>query len=368
VQDALKFAAAFPKNEKMASLLMDAAKAGSDRFKIAMNGTVFDTWAGKYVTGDIPGQTASEYNIPGLGMLKMTPSQYSQYEAARQAGTGAQWLKDFMNPLGPSKAPSKPTDGKPAEAPAGTEPIVIKNQADLDAEAAAKRELATKMAGSEAERTNLVKDAGKAARGLQAGYARADEILKTPGIDKVMGLINKGDVVSGITNLVTDSLKVGNYTVGIPAIKKILTDSGVTQNVLDKALELAQLEAMWQMESRKGLGAGTSVSNMEQLMANRITPSADDPMSAYKQKLAFLQEKARFDIDLAREIKRANTTYDKFEDTDRFDSMFKDYQNRLMNITIGKPNASSSTQVRTQTGPITPSSLRDRLNPQKPTQ
>jgi hypothetical protein len=138
--------------------------------------------------------------------------------------------------------------------------------------------------------------------------------------------------------------------------------------VLDKALELAQLEAMWQMESRKGLGAGTSVSNMEQMMANRLTPSADDPMGAYKQKLAFLQEKGKFDIQLARELKRSKLTYDQFEDTDTFDKMFSDYQKRLMNITTGAPAAGKQNKPVTQTGPITAESLRNRLNPQKPAQ
>jgi hypothetical protein len=389
LQDAMEFVAAFPNQKELGARMMEAAKAGLDRYSIAMNGIVFDKMAGKYLNADIPGQTQSDFSTP-YGTFKMTPNQHARFEMAQNIGMGREWMDAFKQgnqfkidqlvagklegkPM-PPEAPTKPVVSGAPMSPNAAAPVVSNEPntgrltvSEQEAAAAAAKERATVMAKSEAERTNLVLDAAKGARGAQATYNRADEILKTPGIDKVMGLVNKGDVVSGITNLVTDSLKVGNYTVGIPAIKKILTDSGIPQNVLDKALELAQLEAMWQMESRKGLGAGTSVSNMEQQMANRITPSQDDPMGAYKQKLAFLQEKGKFDIQLARELKRSKMTYDQFEDTDAFDSIFKDYQNRLMNITTGaktttnKPNTSTA-----QTGPITADSLRGRLNPQKP--
>jgi hypothetical protein len=119
---------------------------------------------------------------------------------------------------------------------------------------------------------------------------------------------------------------------------------------------------MWQMEMRKGLGAGTSISNMEQMMANRVVPSQKDPIGAYKQKLSFLQEKAKFEIELGRELKRKKLTYDKFEDTNEFDRMFTTYQNRLINIVspqsapTGVPKGAAPS-----TGPITPSMLRERL-------
>ena len=309
--------------------------------------------------------------VPGVGKIDMPEEDAMALDDARRSGDGEKYWRIVDAVTKPVSRESKPSSTTAGAAPTsgaattgGAAPTDDKRTttASLEAEAAAAKERATVTAKSEAERTNLVKDAGKAALGAQASYARADEILKTPGIEKVMGLINKGDVVSAITNLVTDSLRVGNYTVGIPAIKKILTDSGVPQDVLNKALELAQLEAMWQMESRKGLGAGTSVSNMEQLMANRITPSQDDPMGAYKQKLAFLKEKGKFDIELSRALKRNKVTYDEFEDTEQFDTMFRDYQNRLMRIVTGEQQKADN-KPAAQSGPINAEYLRNRLPP-----
>ena len=307
--------------------------------------------------------------VPGVGKIDMPEEDAMALDEARRAGDGAKYWsivdavsKPMSRESKPATAGAAPTGGPAPTSGAAPTDEKRTTTASLEAEAAAAKERATVTAKSEAERTNLIKDAAKGALGAQASYARAEEILKTPGIEKVMGLINKGDVVSGITNLVTDSLKVGNYTVGIPAIKKILTDSGVPQDVLNKALELAQLEAMWQMESRKGLGAGTSVSNMEQLMANRITPSQDDPMGAYKQKLAFLKEKGKFDIELSRALKRNKVTYDEFEDTEQFDTMFRDYQNRLMRIVTGEQQKADN-KPAAQSGPINAEYLRNRLPP-----
>jgi hypothetical protein len=67
------------------------------------------------------------------------------------------------------------------------------------------------------------------------------------------------------------------------------------------------------------------------------------------QKIKFLQEKAKFDIELAKELKRSKLSYDQFEDTPRFDTIFNAYQNRLMNIV-----SPSSKGTTTKTGTTTP--------------
>ena len=78
MEDALAFAAAYPEQKELAKMLVDAAKFSSDRFKIAMNGTVFDSVAGRYVAQIPPGQTASDYFIPeARGTVSMTPGAYS---------------------------------------------------------------------------------------------------------------------------------------------------------------------------------------------------------------------------------------------------------------------------------------------------
>jgi hypothetical protein len=61
-----------------------------------MNGTVFDTVEGRYITAIPPGQTASGYFIPeARGTVLMTPSQHADYQTARSQGNAKQWLDSF---------------------------------------------------------------------------------------------------------------------------------------------------------------------------------------------------------------------------------------------------------------------------------
>jgi len=259
-----------------------------------------------------------------------------------------QFTKGMARPGAPTAAPGAP-GATPLPGAGGVSRPVAQTPQELDRQnelqAAKDKELATKLAGSEAERTNAAMNAGKASRALEPIYLRSEKILQTPGIEKAMGVLARGDFTSAIGALLTESLQVGQYRVGIPAIKKILTDFGVDQNILDAMSELAQLEAISQFQQRQGLGAGTSVSNFEQMMVNQMGPTSDNTKEAYLKKLAFMKEKSRFDVDLARELRRRKMTYDEFEDTRPFEDMFRNYQNRVTGIVYPE-----SRKVRPPTG------------------
>jgi hypothetical protein len=262
-----------------------------------------------------------------------------------------QFTKGMTRPVDPTAAPGAPgvvSGAAPvaggAQRPVARTPQELDKQ--LEIEKAGAVTTVTETAKSAAERTNSVYNAAQSARAAQVGFDRAFEIMSDPRIKNYIGVLRKGDVTSALGNLVNEAFRVGNYSVGIPAIKQVLTESGAPPEIIDKLAELGQIESIWQMESRKGLGAGTSVSNMEQMMANRINPSQDDPYNAYMQKLKFLQEKANFQIELAKGMRRTKLDYDNFEDTKDFEKIFKAYRNSLINIVspmnTGKPPASGA--------------------------
>jgi hypothetical protein len=283
----------------------------------------------------IPGDPASNRQAMKVPMPEEAAMKLDKALEAGDADTYYRIVDQFTKPMARPGAPGAPgataaTSAGGLSRPVAQTPQELERQNELDA--AKNRELATKLAGSEADRTNAVMNAGKASLALDPIYKRSEQLLKTPGIEKAMGVLARGDFTSAIGALLTESLQVGQYRVGIPAIKKILTDFNVPQNVLDAMSELAQLEAISQFQQRQGLGAGTSVSNFEQMMVNQMGPTSDNTKEAYLKKLAFMKEKAKFDVDLARELRRKKMTYDEFEDTPQFDSLFKSYQNRVTNI------------------------------------
>ena len=334
---------------------MEFLKLKNEGFKVQPGGYVDVTAQGGPKYTPFGGKAMVERTVPGVGVIKMPEEDAMALDEARRKGDGKTYWSIVDSTSKPISRDAVPAGGTPVVGGADRT-----TESSLAAQAAADKERATKMATSEAERTNAALDAGKGARGSQAGFTRANEILADPRIKEYLGVLSRGDITSGLGNLVNEAFKVGNFSIGIPAVKKILTESGAPQEMIDKLAELGQIEAMFQMESRKGLGAGTSVSNMEQMMANRVTPSQDDPYGAYMQKLKFLQEKAKFDIELSKELKRSKLSYDQFEDTPRFDTIFNSYQNRLMNI-VSPSSTKTTTKTTTPAGKISADDLKKEL-------
>jgi len=361
VQDALDFAAAFPKQKDLAEMLFKAAQSNSDRYKIAMNGTVFDTISGKYINQEVPGQTQSDYTIAGLGTFKLTPSEYSKtikgFSQAKQEGWGEDWAKQFKSGV---DEPKKPLDSVVTAKPDTTKFDTTESDAtekkpanvlgerltvsESEAAAAAKKKLAEKSAEATADATALFKKSGQAALGLIPLYERAEGILKAnPSLKKSLGVLEKGDLMSAIGTVVDEGVRVGNLTVNIPSFRKIASQYAQDPKIINALAELAQVEAMWQFQQRQGLGSGTSVSNFEQQMVNQMGPNIKDPYDAYLKKLGFMKAKAEFDRAVAQQLK-GGKQYEDFEGTPKFNELFDAYKKKIIPFVYGtdeKPKTSS---------------------------
>lgn len=365
LQNAMKFVAAFPNQKELGARMMEAAKAGLDRFAMSMNGIVFDKMTGKYLNVDIPGQTQSDYATP-YGTFKMLPNEYSRFTMAQKAGMGKEWMDAFkkgeqfgvdqlvaqkMEGKAPTAPIKKPVDGEKAAGEPGGRMTV----SEQEAQAAAAKKEAEKGAESRADQTAAVRAAGKAATGLLPIYDRAESILNRKDVDikKVMGVLERGDVMSALGSFAEEALRIGQFNVGIPAIRKVLAQSGAPQDVIDAAAELGQLLAITQFEQRKGLGNGTSVSNFEQQMVNAMGPTMQDTLGSFTQKLSFLKEKAKFESELWKAMYKSKMQYEDFEHTDEFRRIFDAYRKRITGIVYpgSKPSGQPAAQPAKTSGP-----------------
>lgn len=370
LQDAMKFIAAFPNQKELGARMMEAAKAGLDRFQMSMNGIVFDKMTGKYLNVDIPGQTQSDYSTP-YGTFKMLPNEYSRFTMAQKAGMGREWMDAFKrgDQFGVDQLVAQKMEGKtpmapikkPEEAAKPAEPGGRLTVSEQEAQSAATKKEAEKGAESRADQTAAVRAAGKSATGLLPIYDRAQSILDRKDIDisEVLGVLERGDVLSSIGSLVEEAARVGNFSVGVPAVRKIVQQHGKSQEVINAAAELGQLLALTQFEQRKGLGSGTSVSNFEQQMVNAMGPTMQDTLGAFSKKLDFMREKAKFESELAKALRKSKMQYEDFEDTDEFQRMFDAYRNRITNIVY--PGSKPAGQPSKPSGPAgTVDRLRER--------
>ena len=328
-------------DKELGDNLAKAVAVDRDRFKISMNGIVFDSATEKYLNSPIPGQTQSKFDTP-YGSFNMTANEYSQLGQAMSQGKGKEWMDMWRQ--GKIDVAGKPVAGAvtspagaptPAGAPAGA-PVPDSSGrqtvSDADTAATVKRVEAEATARNRVDQTKDVKESAKAAMSLIPLYDRADKLLKTRGIETALGVLEKPDFLAQIGTVADEGIKVGPYAINAPSIRKIVTNFAQDQNVINALTELGQVEAMWQFTQRKGLGSGTSVSNFEQQMVNAMGPNFKDPKDAYTKKLQFMREKANFEQKLGQELYRTGKQYEDYVNSADFDRLFGDYRTRLERI------------------------------------
>jgi hypothetical protein len=318
----------------------------ANKFLQAMRDEVKVTAEGAYNvrTGQFtptPGGTLVNVYVPEHnGDIPMTRQDQVELNEARRKGDGKavrQIINRLTQPL-PETAPGEPTPGAVAAEGSTARPAITvqererrreEEKAQLETRTAAEKKLAETAAG----RTSQVFEQASAARQTDPTYARIETILKEPGIDTVMGVLERNGALAQIGSLVEEAIRVGNYSIGIPTIRKVLTNAGTPQNLIDRAMELTSAFAQLNFDARKGLGSGTSVSNFEQLMVNQMGLSMMDTAASAKAKLAFLREQARFRQEIGSALKEARKKspgmqFDDFEETPEFTKMFDAYKVR----------------------------------------
>lgn len=279
--------------------------------------------------------------VPELdGNIEMSRRDQVELDEARRSGdvkTVRQIINRLTQPLSESGAPS--ASGSTAAQTSATRPpaVTLQERERRQKEEAAKLETQTaaekKLAETAAGRTSQVFEQASAARQTDPTYARIETILKEPGIDTVMGVLERNGALAQVGSLVEEAIRVGTYSVGIPTIRKVLTNAGTPQHLINRAIELTSAFAQLNFDARKGLGSGTSVSNFEQIMVNQMGISMMDTAASAKAKLAFLREQAKFRQEVGSALKEARKKspgmqFDDFEETPEFTTMFNAYKAR----------------------------------------
>lgn len=69
-------------------------KVDQDRYLISTSGAIFDKRSGEFLNKPIPGQKQEDFTTT-QGTFRMTPYDFSQYQAAQKRGEGDQWLANY---------------------------------------------------------------------------------------------------------------------------------------------------------------------------------------------------------------------------------------------------------------------------------
>jgi hypothetical protein len=307
-------------------------KLQGDRYKIAMNGTVYDTVDKKYVTGlQIPGQTPALFTIPEIGdKLNMMPWQYEQYQDYRNKGMGKEWVKNFMSPdpipLGDiKKAPVAPT-GTPA-----TEPPVDISASGIEARAKAKETTAVERAKGEDKRFQTIVNNAETAGSRQSMYNTLGQLAKRPDANQILGVFENADLSSALFKLLETS---GKGLPQVSEIRDIFTNYGLDKNLKADQLAVAQLIAQINLDLRRisrtpGEGA---YSDLETNMMLAAGPSMKDTPLGLQKKLSLLNARAEFEKNVSRALLDSNMDADKFKRSEQYDKLLDNYNQKLVGI------------------------------------
>lgn len=320
--------------------LSDILKLQGERYKIAMNGTVYDTVDKKYVTGlQIPGQTPSLFTIPEIGdKLSMMPWQYEQYQNAREKGAGKDWVKNFMSaepvPMGQvGKAPAAPSAaGRVTSAP----PSDI-SASSLEAQAKARETTAVERAKGENTRFQSIINNAETAGSRQSMYNALGTIAKRADASQILGVFEDNDLSSALLKLVETS---GKGLPQVTEIRDIFTNFGLDKKLKADQLAAAQLIAQINLDLRKisrtpGEGA---YSDLETNMMLAAGPSMKDTPLGLQKKLSLLNARADFEKSVSRALLDSGIDADRFKRSEQYDKLLDGYNQKLVSIMFPNQN------------------------------
>lgn len=317
IESALKYAAMFPMAKENAKLLMDAAKAGLDRYLISQNGTVFDKMSGKYFPQDIPGQAQTEYSTP-LGRYKMTANEYSKLQAAQDKGLGNEWMEAYK--YGSTKLVDDVVSG------ASTKPLDFvkttegkKPQRLSESETEVQTELRKVATGQEAARRKDIVDKADEADSAIELAQQFRSFANDPDAKLYQGILSNDKTMSAIIKLVQSGVGVPGFSIGIPEIETVVKNLGLKGEAQAKAQVYAMLIAQMQLSKTKYMKG--SVSNYEQGLMGRAGVGPDDTPDSVRAKADMLERRGVFDKDVARLYKKVGGDISDFKESDDYKTL-----------------------------------------------
>lgn len=346
-------------NSDYGKIVEDMVKFDQDRYLISQNGTVFDKLRGTYLEAVPPGQTQSEFELPGLGKFLMTPGEYSTATRSRAKAASEGWREDwdrqFLEGTNPDSimqpgAPGKPRDaGAPATAPGGMKRKTTTESA-LEREAAS----ATAKARAEADeksRQEALQKGDTAFQRRQAAEA-VIELSKAPGMDQALAVFEKPGFIPAVGRLVEDGLSLGRgFGVSVPQIRDVFTANKIqlpklagetseqydqrVNKVLDNLSLLSSRFAEISFGFRSMAQGQGSISNFEQLIFSSMGPTVRDRPRVVQAKAQHMIERAKFEEGVRDILANSNMTFNEFRKSPEYQKMINDYDNKLRDLYRG---------------------------------
>jgi hypothetical protein len=306
-----------------ASAMKDAQKMEQDRFQVKeggvqdmASGMFYQFPKGETVKRAIFGQEGTfDVDTRTAALLDMYAANGDPryYEVAERVVKGP-------------KAPPKPGEEKPPEAQ------TRKTLEEREAEAAGMKERATERAKSEEADRKEAMQKGSMARQAITTYQTIERIASGRDAALLTGIFERPGLWAQVGKLVESGLGTPGFSVGIPAIREIMTNAGLPQDLIDKSqLLVSQLANVQLQISRLAQGQG-AVSDFERSLFGAAAATIKDNPKTILAKVGLLKTEAEFSQKVASGLRKFKGSIDEFKETEQYQRLVDEYKENALNV------------------------------------
>ena len=172
---------------------------------------------------------------------------------------------------------------------------------------------------------------------LKSNAAAVYSIANDPTTAGAFGILSKPGLLPAIGTIVKEAVRIGDISIGIPAIEDAIRQAGGTEKEVNAARAVASNLASLELAFSQSIKGQGQVSDAERQILRNVGPSISDSAKVASLKSETLITKADYDSALAENFnawRKQNKygTYTDYKATADFKELYKEKEDRLYGL------------------------------------
>jgi len=155
-----------------------------------------------------------------------------------------------------------------------------------------------------------------------------------PNAKQMFGILSNDKISSGIATLVSDTIRVGGTSIGMPAIEDVMRNANMNPTEQAQYRNFLQLSTQLQLQRAKYMKG--SVSNYEQGILGNAGIGPKDTPETIRMKADIMAARAQFDRQVAKQFQSSKQDAAAFMSSDQYYKMLDGYHDRLTRLIGGE--------------------------------
>jgi hypothetical protein len=155
-----------------------------------------------------------------------------------------------------------------------------------------------------------------------------------PNAKQMFGILSNDKLSSGIATLVSDTVRVGGTSIGMPAIEDVMRNANMNPTEQAQYRNFLQLSTQLQLQRAKYMKG--SVSNYEQCILGNAGIGPKDTPETIRMKADIMASRAQFDRQVAKQFQTSKQDAAAFMSSDQYYKMLDGYHDRLTRLIGGE--------------------------------